>query len=99
MKNDTASVLSAAVDRLAAVKAEVEALRQEEDALKKLLADSGEQLILGVAYRASVSQQQRDTTDWKGIAMKLGASRQMIVANTTTGDPYYVVKLSAHKGA
>jgi hypothetical protein len=32
----------------------------------------------------TLSRYEKESTNWRGIAEKLGASRQMIAANTTT---------------
>ena len=86
------------VDRLAAVKAQIADLQKEETALKQVLIASGQDVIEGTTHRASVSLcEGRTVTDWHTVAMRLSPSRQLITAHTTVGDPYAVVRLSAHK--
>jgi hypothetical protein len=37
----------------------------------------------------------RTTIDWQSIALHFKPSRQLVTAHTSTGEPYFVVKLSA----
>lgn len=100
MKNDNSTILAAAVDRLAVIKATMAALSAEEKELKTVLADSGHAVIEGSLHRAAVSIcAGRDCIDWAAIAARFEPSRQLIKAHTTTGAPYAVVRLSARKGA
>jgi hypothetical protein len=100
MKNENRTLLSAAVDRLATIKAQVAALTAEEKELKTILAESGELVIEGSLHRAAISNcAGRDSIDWAAIAAKFEPSRQLITAHTTTGAPFAVVRLSARKGA
>lgn len=99
MKNDNSTILAAAVDRLAVIKATMAALSAEEKELKTVLADSGHAVIEGSLHRAAVSIcAGRDCIDWAAIAARFEPSRQLIKAHTTTGAPYAVVRLSARKG-
>ena len=100
MKNENRTLLSAAVDRLAVIKAQTAALAAEEKELKAVLAESGETVIEGTLHRAAVSQcAGRDSIDWAAIAARFNPSRQLITAHPTTGAPFTVVRLSARKGA
>lgn len=100
MKNDNRTLLSAAVDRLALIKAEVAALIAEEKELKTVLADSGLDVIEGTLHRAAVSHcAGRDSIDWAAIAARFNPSRQLIKAHTVTGAPFATVRVSAKKGA
>lgn len=99
MKIDNSTILAAAVDRLAVIKASMAALTAEEKELKAVLADSGHKVIEGSLHRAAVSLcPGRDCIDWASIAARFEPSRQLIAAHTTTGAPYAVVRLSARKG-
>jgi hypothetical protein len=90
--------LAAAVDALAAVKAEIARLKIREDNLKDILIDSGEKAIEGTAHRAALSYSEgRELIDWKTIAAKFAPSRQLIAAHTSTGEPFYTVRVSARK--
>ena len=100
MKNENCTLLSAAVDRLAVIKAQIAALAAEEKKLKTVLADSGLDVIEGTLHRAAVSHcAGRDSIDWAAIAARFNPSRQLIKAHTSTGEPFTVVRLSARKGA
>ena len=100
MKNENRTLLSAAVDRLAVIKAQTAALAAEEKELKAVLAESGESVIEGTLHRAAISQcAGRDSIDWAAIAARFNPSRQLITAHTSTGAPFTVVRLSARKGA
>jgi hypothetical protein len=97
MKTETL-VLSATVDRLATLKAEIARLKAEEDALKDALIDAGLEVIEGTAHRAAISHcAGRELIDWKAIAAKFSPSRQLITAHTSQGEPYFTVRLSARK--
>lgn len=97
MKTETV-VLSATVDRLAVLKAEIARLKTEEDALKDVLIDAGLEVIEGTQHRAAISHcAGREMVDWKTIAAKFSPSRQLIAAHTSTGEPYCTVRLSARK--
>ena len=97
MKNETV-ILSATVDALAQVKAEIARLKVREDELKDVLIEAGLTVIEGTQHRAAISHcAGRELIDWKTIAGKFNPSRQLIAAHTSTGEPYAVVKLSARK--
>lgn len=98
MKNDNPTLLAAAVDRLATVKALIADLKTEEDQLKDVLIDSGLDAVEGTQHRVSLSYcAGRELIDWKAIAAKLAPSRQLIAAHTSTGEPFYTVRVSARK--
>lgn len=97
MKNEPV-VLSATVDRLAVIKAEIARLKAEEDALRDALIDAGLEVIEGTQHRAAISRcAGREMIDWRSIAEKFNPSRQLITAHTSTGEPYFTVRLSARK--
>lgn len=94
----TDAMQSALVDALASVKARIAALQAEEEVLKQAIIAQGEPVLLGTEHRATVSEYEgRVTTDWKTIATRLNASRQLIAAHTTQGEAYTAVRLYAHK--
>ena len=99
MRNDTPAILTAAVDRLAVIKATIAELKTEENNLKQSLIDSGAAIVDGTLHRAAVSYcDGRTSIDWQSIAAKFNPSRQLITAHTSTGDPFYSVRVSARKG-
>ena len=95
----TTEELAAAVDELAQIKARISDLTQREGIYKAFLIASDRPAIEGTFHRVTVSQQERTSTDWQAIAEKLGASRQLIAAHTTTGAPFFTVRVSARKAA
>ena len=100
MKNENPVMLALAVDRLAALKAQIAELTLEEKALKETLTASGLEVVDGTAHRVAISHcAGRVSTDWESVAAKFNPSRQLIAAHTSTGAPYTVVRVSARKGA
>lgn len=91
-------ILGGIVDRLAIVKQEIADLKNEEIKLKQLLVDSGLAAVDGVYHRASVSESEgKIFIDWKTIAEKFSPSRQLIKGNTSQGEAYYTVRVTARK--
>jgi hypothetical protein len=100
MKNENPALLTLAVDRLAAIKAQLAELSAEEKALKETLTASGLDAIDGTAHRVAISHcAGRVSVDWETVAAKFAPSRQLVAAHTSTGAPYAVVRVSARKGA
>jgi len=95
--NTTPQELAAAVDQLAAVKAELSELQAREAELKQLLAAAGPDVIEGTQHRAAISITARTAINWQAIAQHLKPSRQLITAHTTEGAPFAVVRISAKK--
>lgn len=93
----TPQELAAAVDQLAAVKAELSELQAREAELKQLLAAAGPDVIEGTQHRAAISITARTAINWQAIAQHLKPSRQLITAHTTEGTPFAVVRISAKK--
>jgi N-methylhydantoinase B/oxoprolinase/acetone carboxylase alpha subunit len=72
--------LTSAIDRLGNVKAQIAALKKEEDALKAVLIEQGPGAYEGDTWRATVSQSERETLDMVAVREKLSA--QFIRAHT-----------------
>ena len=90
--------LSGVVDKLAIVKQQIADLKNEELELRELLIDSGLAAVDGTLHRASVTESDGKVfIDWRTIAEKFSPSRQLIKANTSVGDPYYTVSVTARK--
>ena len=70
-------------DDIGRKRAEIAKLQKELQDLESVLKDGGPGAYEGQLYRVTVSFTDRATVAWKKIAEKLGASRQMITANTT----------------
>ena len=95
--NFTTEELAAAVDELAQIKARISDLTQREGIYKAFLIASERPAIEGTLHQVTVTSSSRTATDWQAIAEKLGASRQLIAAHTTTGTPFFTVRVSARK--
>jgi hypothetical protein len=99
MQNENPVILSALVDQLASVKAQLSDLKALEDQLKAAIVESGQMAIDGTSHRATVSHcTGREVIDWQSIAARYNPSRQLITAHTSTGAPYDVIRVSARKG-
>ena len=90
--------LGGIVDKLAIVKQQIADLKNEELELREILIDSGLAAVDGTISRASISESEGKLfVDWKTIAMKFNPSRQLIKANTSVGEAYYTVRVTARK--
>lgn len=90
----TTHPLQATVDDLALVKAQIADLKLKEDALKKILINSGLSSIDSDLHRATISEcDGKAITDWKSIALKFSPTRQLIRAHTSTGENYFQVRV------
>ena len=74
------SNLTSAIDRLGNVKAQIAALKKEEDALKAVLIENGPGAYEGDTWRATVSVADRETLDMEAVREKL--TPQFIRAHT-----------------
>lgn len=70
------------VDDLGAARAVAAEANAEVKRLETMLRKQGAGTYEGLLYRATVTASTRAVTAWKAIAEKLGASRQIIRANT-----------------
>jgi hypothetical protein len=83
-----ADAIAAKVDELGQLHAAIANMKREADQIRTELEDAGLDNIEGQLYRVNFAQcAGRTLTDWKTIAERLKASRQMIAAHTTTGEP------------
>lgn len=76
--------ISNTADQLGHIQAKIADLRSIERELKDAILASGEEVVEGDLFRASVSFSERTTVAWKKVAEFLGADRQspIVVANT-----------------
>ena len=87
-----------AVDRLAYIKSAIAELREEEEACKAVLIDSGLRAIESDFYRATVAEvAESQTTDWKALALSFKPSGQKLRAYTTVKAGYFRVDVRAKK--
>jgi N-methylhydantoinase B/oxoprolinase/acetone carboxylase alpha subunit len=73
--------LTSAIDRLGNVKAQIAALKKEEDELKAVLIENGVGAYEGEVWRATVSVAERSNLDLDAVREKLSA--QFLRAHTT----------------
>lgn len=84
--------LQATVNALVEVQDRIGELKAQEAALKGALIESGYDVVEGTDMRAVIADVNRRQVNWKLIAEKLGASRQIITAHTRTSS-YKTVRL------
>ena len=87
--------LTSAIDRLGVVKAQLAALKREEDELKAVLIEQGPGAYEGDLYRVTVSASERETLDMEAVRAHL--SRQFIAAHTNV-TPVVTVRCTARTG-
>ena len=98
MKANSLDVLGGVADRLGQIKAQLADLKKEEGKLKQELIDSGLAVVEGWFYRVAVSESEgKVLVDWIKIAEKFSPSRQLVKANTSIGEAYFTVRVSARK--
>ena len=92
----TTHPLAAKADRLGIIRAQLDQLAREADAIRDELEAAALPVIEGTFYRVSFSTHAgASRTDWQAIARKLGASPQIIRANTKKGADSVHMKLTA----
>jgi len=100
MKANSLDVLGGVADRLGQIKAQLADLKKEEAELKDTLIDSGLAVVEGSFYRVAVTESEgKVLVDWKSIAERFNPSRQLIKANTSKGEAYFTVRVSARKSS
>jgi hypothetical protein len=83
-----AAAIAAKVDELGQLHAAIADMKRKADHIRTELENAGLADIEGQLYRVNFAQcAGRTLTDWKTIAERLKASRQLIAAHTTTGEP------------
>jgi histidinol-phosphate/aromatic aminotransferase/cobyric acid decarboxylase-like protein len=83
-----AQAIAAKVDELGQLHATMADMKRKAEQIRTELEDAGLDNIEGNLYRVNFAAVAgRTLTDWKTIAERLKASRQMIAAHTTTGEP------------
>lgn len=99
MNTNKQAFLASTLEQLAAIKAEIADLRKQEEELKDALIDSGEKIIDSHDWHCVISTTTRTVIDWKTVAAKAGASRQLIRSYTSEGEPTTSVRLYARKAS
>ena len=99
MKTENPVILSALADRLGALKAAASELDSQIEIVKGELILAGVPAVDGALFRATVSHcPGRESTDWKALALELGATPAQVTAHTSAGLPYSTVRVSARRG-
>ena len=86
MTTATLNDLGVVVDQLGKLMAKIKDLSNQEAELKALLKDSGEPVVEGRLYRATVSKSEVSSADWRAVAEKLEPSWQLVAAHTTESE-------------
>lgn len=73
-----------AVDKIGNLRNRAAKLKAEGKDLEKVLYQHGENIIEGRTFTATIVPSERNITEWKKIAIDLGASNHRIAANTRT---------------
>jgi len=93
-----AAALAAKVDELGTLHAAIADMKRKADTIRTELEDAGLADIEGQLYRVNFAKcTARAVTDWKKIAERLNASRQLIAAHTTAGKPFTRLNVTARK--
>ena len=87
--------LSATIDALGALKAQIADLTRQEKALKEALGDLAPGAYEGEMYRLSISESTRETLDMDAVREKL--TRQLIAAHTNITE-VRTLKVTARTG-
>lgn len=91
----TKTNLTATIDALGAIKAQIADLERQEKGIKDMLGELAPGAYEGELFRLSISVADRDNLDMKAVREKL--SPQFIAAHTTTKS-VRTLKVSARNG-
>ena len=82
------------IDTLGALNAKIAELTKQADAIKDELKDaaslSGQKSFEGASYKATYSESNRSTVDWKAIAAELNIPADLIAKHTKTSAVYSI---------
>jgi hypothetical protein len=82
------------VDTLGALLAQIAALTKQADAIKDAIKDSaslgGDKVVEGDLFKATYSESNRSSVDYKALLAELGATAQQIATHTKTTAVYSV---------
>ena len=71
------------IDHLGHLRAQIADLQEQAKDLEIEIKAAGPGVHEGHLYRTTVSEVVTDRVDWKGVAVKLNPSRQLITAHTS----------------
>jgi len=80
----TTIATAAIADRIGELDAMIGPLQKERDRLAAALKANGPGRYTGGLWNATVTESVRTSIDWRTIAEKLGPSRQLVTAHTST---------------
>jgi len=87
------------VDTLGALLAQIKDLTDQADAIKDAIKDSasagGAKVVEGALFKATYSETNRSSVDYKALLAELGATAQQI-ANHTKTTAVFTVKVTSH---
>lgn len=90
----TTITLTHDVDTLGALLAQISALTKQADAIKDGIKDSasmgGDKVVEGDLFKATYSETNRSSVDYKALLAELGATAQQIASHTKTSAVYTV---------
>ena len=97
------SLAQACVDRLGRLQAELAPLKNEEEALKSLLRESGQDVIEGDLFRATITAgKPGQKIDWEGLARSIASESRLAklipLHTSETPAPAPRVSVKAKKG-
>jgi hypothetical protein len=82
------------IDTLGALNAKIAELTKQADAIKDELKDvasmSGQKSFEGASYKATYSESNRSTVDWKAIAAEMAIPADLIAKHTKTSAVYSI---------
>ena len=83
-----------AIDTLGSLMAQIAELTKQADKIKDELKDvasmSGQKSFEGASYKATYSESNRSTVDWKAIAAELSIPADLIARHTKTSAVYSI---------
>jgi hypothetical protein len=86
------------VDTLGSLLAQIALLTKQADAIKDAIKDSaslgGDKVVEGDLFKATYSESNRSSVDYKALLAELGATAQQIAAHTKT-TAVYTVKVTS----
>jgi aspartate aminotransferase-like enzyme len=93
-----AQAIANKVDELGALHAVIADLKKQAEHIRAELESAGLATIDGQHYTVNFAKcTARAVTDWRKIAERLNASRQLIAAYTTAGKPFTRLNITARK--
>jgi hypothetical protein len=86
--------LCVSIDTLGALNAKIAELTKQADKIKEELKDrasiSGEKSFEGASFKATYTESNRSTVDWKAIAAELSIPADLIAKHTKTTAVYSI---------